>query len=79
MPKFDGTGPEGKGPTGFGRGSCGRGFQKGFGKGCGRGFGFRFAGRTPFSAPVELSKEEKIKILKAEKEDIEKELAELEK
>ena len=76
MPGFDGTGPMGTGSIGRGRGPCGKGFCRAFGKGFGRGFGF--AGRPVFSTPVELSKEEKIKVLKAEKEDIEKELKELE-
>jgi len=72
MPAMDGTGPLGTGPIGGGRGPCGRGH--GFRRGFGRGFGFRYwAGR-----PLELSKEERVKILKAEKEDIEKALKELE-
>jgi hypothetical protein len=71
MPGGDGTGPLGTGPIGWGRGPCGRGL--GFRRGFGRGFG-RY-----FTRPVELTKEERIKILKAEKEDIEKALEELEK
>jgi len=68
MPGFDRTGPQGQGPqTGKGYGPCGRG------RGFGRGFCFR-----KWEKPVELSKEEKTKILKAEKEEIEKELKELE-
>ncbi|MFH1545489.1 MAG: DUF5320 domain-containing protein [archaeon] len=66
MPRMDGTGPMGTGPTGFGRGPCGK------------KAGGRFA-RSFHRTPIELSKEEKTKILKAEKEEIEKELKEIEK
>lgn len=78
MPTRDGTGPMGFGPaTGRGLGPCGRGFA--FGRGCGRDFGRRafgqgFGWRT---GPAELSKEEKVKMLKAEKDSIEKALKEL--
>lgn len=75
MPGRDGTGPVGQGRlTGRGLGPCGCGFRRGFG----RGFGYK--GYTS----VELTKEEKQKILKAElvevdteKKAIEKELKEL--
>ncbi|MFH1257282.1 MAG: DUF5320 domain-containing protein [Candidatus Diapherotrites archaeon] len=71
MPGNDGTGPMGAGAfTGRGFGSCGRG--RALRRGRGRGFGYGFRGM-----PLELSKEERVKILKAEKEDIEKELKEL--
>lgn len=49
MPRFDGTGPQGTGPIGWGMGPCGAGvrrgvgFRGGFGRGYGRGFGRRFA------------------------------------
>ena len=74
MPGMDGTGPYGNGPR---AGYCPYGRGLGFrqGKGFGRGFGARFLRNFE---PVELSKEERIKILKAEKESIEKELSELE-
>lgn len=71
MPARDETGPLGQGSlTGRGLGPCGKGaaFRKGFG----RGFGYKC-----WQRPVELTKEEKLKILKAEKEEIEKELKEL--
>ena len=73
MAARDGTGPMGAGPlTGRGFGPCGNG--PGFRKGFGKGFGYRCRTR-----PVELTKEERIKALKAEKEDIEKSLKQLEK
>ena len=57
----------------------GRGFGGGFGRGAGRGFGRGFwcRGRGFWQQPIDLSKEEKKKILEAEKEQIEKELKEL--
>ncbi|MFC1801744.1 DUF5320 domain-containing protein [Nanoarchaeota archaeon] len=70
MPMKDGTGPRGMGAgTGWGRGPCGAGRQKGFGQGLGRRF---CAGLS--QEPVELTKEEEKKILKAEKESLEQEL-----
>lgn len=69
MPGRDGTGPLGLGPlTGRGLGPCGRGlaFRRGFGAG------------NYYRKGLELTREEKIKILKAEKEAIEKELSKLE-
>lgn len=70
MPGYDRTGPCGRGSmTGRGFGPCGQG--AGFGRGCRRGYRF-------WQRPVDLTKEEKVKILKAEKEDIEKALKELE-
>jgi hypothetical protein len=69
MPRFDGTGPQGTGPIGWGMGPCGRAmsFRKGFGRGYGR-----------FS-PVyyEPTKEEERKMLLEEKKVIEKRLKEL--
>ena len=74
-----GLGPCG-GYRGYGRG-FGRGYGRGMGRGYGRGAGFRGFQRNmqampfaPYSAPVELSPEEKLKILKAEKDDIAQEL-----
>lgn len=40
MPGMDGTGPQGRGPTGWGRGPCGRGMGYGRGAGYGRGMGY---------------------------------------
>jgi len=74
MPRFDGTGPRGLGPfTGRGLGPCGQG--RGFGRqGFGRGFGWRSPIYQPdFEQPVELSKEQQIKILEAELKEIEAE------
>ena len=64
MPNRDGTGPEGRGPTGWRMGGCFRG------RGFGRGYG-RFA-RAP-------TKEEELSELKAERKEIEQELEELKK
>jgi len=72
MPGFDGTGPRGYGQvTGRGFGPCGTGRKFCFGRGS--GFGLRYL------EPVALSKEEERKILKAEKEELEKELEEVKK
>ncbi len=66
MPNMDGTGPRGMGAgAGWGRGPCGAGMQKGRRFCAGWGTGQR---------PVNLSKEEEKKILKAEKESLEQEL-----
>ena len=75
MPGLDGTGPQGQGPlTGRAMGKCGSGQAKpsgrgmgrgmGAGQGTGRGFGRGFAGG--YVEPVNLSKEEQKKILKAQ-------------
>ncbi|MBW2994837.1 DUF5320 domain-containing protein [Candidatus Woesearchaeota archaeon] len=63
MPGGDGTGPMGTGPIGWGLGPCGRGMRMGW-------------RRFP-TQPIEFSKEEKVKILEAEKAEIEKQLNEL--
>ena len=64
MPRLDGTGPFGQGPmTGRGMGRCAR-----------------FPGR-PANTPGQISnwtKEERLKFLKKDREDIEKEIKELE-
>ena len=80
MPGKDKTGPEGKGPmTGRQMGICeganpiGRGFGPGCGRGLRRGFGRGF-NRTGFGEPVEFSKDQQIKILEADKAEIEAEL-----
>ena len=63
----------------------GRGFGRGYGRGMGRGYGrgpgfqgpqrgFRAAPFADYGQPVDLSREEKLKILKAEKDDIAQEL-----
>jgi hypothetical protein len=84
MPRGDKTGPDGKGPkTGRGVGFCSGGEQPGFknagdGRGMGRGRGFgRGLGRGFSTQPIELSKEEEIKILEAEKQAIEQKLKQL--
>jgi len=76
MPGFDGTGPYGTGPIGRGLGPCGKGAGRGagFGKGAGRGIG-----RGRFAYAEGQAKEERIRLLRAEKDAIEKELQELEK
>ena len=62
MPRFDQTGPQGRGPmTGRGLGPCGRGMGRGGGYG-------RYAGRTY------LSKTEEIEDLEEEAKDIEADL-----
>jgi hypothetical protein len=69
MPAQDRTGPMGHGPlTGRGLGPCGRGLRRGFGFRS----GFRF--NTPQTRPVELNKQEQIKVLEEEKAEIENEL-----
>ena len=78
MPGGDGTGPNGMGSgTGWGLGPCGRGLAFRRGLGGVSGFGFRRA-YAP-TTPIELSKEEKIKILEADKTEIEAELKEIKK
>ena len=71
MPGNDGTGPLGRGSmTGRGLGPCGSGQGRGFRKFGQRAFGFQ---------PVELTKEEQKKILKAELEALEAEKKDLSK
>jgi len=68
MPNRDGTGPFGEGQlTGRGLGPCGRGLRS--------GFGFRRA----FAQPVELSKDQQIKVLEADKTELEAGLTETNK
>ena len=92
MPRFDGTGPQGVGPTGWGMGPCGAGarrgpgFRRAFGRGYGRGFGRRFAvyadqkyvPYTDYPEQTSLTKEEQKKILESEIKEIaiEKEMLE---
>ncbi len=78
MPRFDGSGPQGRGPlTGRGAGYCrgsrfsGRGFGSGFGRGFGRGFrNFGFFDE-PYNRP--LTKEEEKKILEEDLKDLDEE------
>ncbi|MBN2102071.1 MAG: DUF5320 domain-containing protein [Candidatus Aenigmarchaeota archaeon] len=79
MPGFDGTGPRGIGPmTGRGMGPCGRGM--GFGRGAGRGFGRGFWAQEQFARPYpELTKEQEIADLKAERELIQRDIEALNK
>ena len=74
MPWREGTGPEGRGPlTGRGMGPCGRGFGRGFG----RGMGFRrFGYGMNYARPT---KEEEKEMLKAEKEDLQAMIADIDK
>lgn len=76
MPRFDGTGPCGKGPsTGMGRGNCKKVQEAGCRsvKGCGRG---RLFGSGNSMEGLALN--EKIEILKSNKKRIEQELKNLE-
>ena len=86
MPRGDKTGPDGKGPkTGRGVGFCSGSDKPGFknagdGRGMGRGRGIgRGFGRGLSTQPVELSKEDEIKVLEAEKQAIEAKLKDLKK
>ena len=66
MPGQDGTGPAGYGPrSGRGLGPCGRGFRRGFGR-C----------WAPYTY-YQPTKEEEVKVLEAEKAEIEARLKEL--
>lgn len=67
MPGYDRTGPWGRGPlTGRGLGPCRRGL--GWRRGFGRDYGFRVR---------PLTKEEEKEILKAEKEALEQDIADI--
>jgi len=71
MPGFDKTGPNGEGPmTGRGMGPCGKGMRKGFG----RGMGCRFGRRAYIEEPLEMTSEQKKKVLEAEAVELEAEL-----
>lgn len=72
MPNFNGAGPQGEGPkTGFQMGRCKGSSPSGRGRGCGRSRGFRNSDNI-------MTKSEERKLLKKEKEFIEKRLKELE-
>jgi hypothetical protein len=81
MPGRDRTGPFGTGQLGRGMGPCGGGlgFQRGGGRGMGRGFwrggGFGWRSATTISADQEKTiLEERKSWLKAQVEDVEKQL-----
>ena len=86
MPNMDRTGPNGQGArTGRQMGHCGgnsqgningRGMGLGRGRGLGRGLsrGFR---RNTDSTEINLNKDEQIKVLEAEKIELEKQLKQL--
>lgn len=89
MPGMDKTGPNSEGPlTGRKRGKCGgsedqeigfgRGRGFGMGRGAGRGYGWR-ARTSAMQTPVELSKEDKRKILEQELQDLKAETEALNK
>jgi len=70
MPNRDMSGPNGLGPlTGRGLGPCGLALRRGFRR------GYRW---KVIDEPIELDREEEKKILKAEKQEIDKRLKELE-
>ena len=72
MPRYDGTGPLGRGPgTGWGRGPCGGGARRG------RGLGFVFRRFFTRKEESELLKEE-AKDLEGELKAIKERLTELE-
>ena len=84
MPARDGTGPAGYGPmTGRGLGPCGRGmgFRRSLGRGFGRGFGTGPAAQPAYGYGYRYqpTKEEEIKMLEADRADIEAELKEITK
>lgn len=85
MPRFDGTGPEGKGPrTGRGLGRCDgaaaqgapprRGVGLGRGRGFGRGQGFAANPAGPANTKEELK--QKLEDLKAQQRELEQRLNE---
>jgi len=75
MPNFDGTGPSGRGPLGWGMGPCGRGMRNGMG----RGFGRRFNSNANTAvAQQELTKEEKVEMLSKEAELLKQQLKNIE-
>ena len=79
MPNRDGTGPNSRGPmTGRGMGPCGQGRGRGMGRGWRRG-GCCGYGMGMMGIPYQPSKEEYVKMLKEEIEDLQAEVEELEK
>ena len=95
MPRGDRTGPDGRGPmTGRAMGYCagndrpgyaepgfrGRGLGRGFGRGLGFGRGFGWRAFAPqYAEPVEMTKDQKLKVLEAEQKEIEAELSDIKK
>ncbi|MBW3012109.1 DUF5320 domain-containing protein [Candidatus Woesearchaeota archaeon] len=77
MPGGDGTGPMGTGPIGWGMGPCGKGARRGLGRG--RGLGWRSMGFFQAGNNVEMTKEQKIKVLEAEQAELEAELQDVKK
>lgn len=76
MPRLDGMGPQGLGPrTGRGLGKCPKTSDQAR-YGMGRGYGF--CRNCPFFVGSGISKEERLEILKEEKDLIEKEIKDLE-
>lgn len=73
MPRFDGTGPQGKGPmTGFGRGCC-AGFSP-FGMGQGRIMGMGHFCCPFYGICQPQTEKDQLKVLKNYKKDLEAEL-----
>ena len=80
MPRFDGTGPLGRGPgTGWGMGPCGGGMRwNGYARPASRGFGLGFAGRRFFTKTEEKEMlNEEVSSLKEELKAIQERLMEL--
>ncbi len=73
MPRFDGTGPLGYGPSaGRGLGPCGAGigWRRGFGRGYGRFWG-------SYNTPYKMTQKEETEVLRDEAEILEEELKEI--
>ena len=83
MPRFDGTGPCGNGPTGRGVGPCGGGIGYGRGRGFGgrRGFGGGGGGRGYLARyqPTKGDLENEATALKEELKAVEEEISEMKK
>ncbi len=86
MPYGDGTGLRVFGPaTGWGRGACGRWLRRrvfgfGYGRGYARGLGYGYGYRWAYPAAwYPLGKDEELKVLKEEQQEIEAELQEIKK
>ncbi len=75
MPRFDGTGPDGRGPiTGRGMGNCAEGAGRFGRRGRGMGFGRRFHPDCPFAEEGKNGLEEYKKELEKELEVVKDEL-----
>ena len=79
VPWRDRTGPWGYGPlTGRGLGPCGMGLRAGAGRGPGRGMARAYWGYGPMIGPAyEPTREQEIADLKAEREEVRRELEEI--